>query len=125
MDKKKTTGKRRGRKPKNKPKEKAPPKKRGRKPKKKDPNVVKEKKKRGRKPQNKSYGFKKESVTNYIDTDNIIVHLPIKDIDNNLGDIVIQSGMTADVTIIGQKRTVFGYIFSPVTKLKRQAFREK
>jgi multidrug efflux pump subunit AcrA (membrane-fusion protein) len=37
----------------------------------------------------------------------------------------IQSGMTVDVSIIGQKRTVIGYIFNPVTKLKRKAFREK
>jgi len=87
MDNKKPKGKRRGRKPKNKPKEKAPPKKRGRKPKKKDSEATKERKKRGRKPQNKSYGFKKTAFTNYIDTDNIIVHLPIKDIDNNLEDI--------------------------------------
>ncbi len=87
MDNKKPKGKRRGRKPKNKPKEKAPPKKRGRKPKKKTDGVVTEKKKRGRKPNNKSYGFKKTTFTNYIDTDNIIVHLPIKDIDNNLEDI--------------------------------------
>lgn len=39
--------------------------------------------------------------------------------------IFIQSGMTVDVSIIGQKRTVIGYIFNPVTKLKRKAFREK
>ncbi len=39
--------------------------------------------------------------------------------------LYIQSGMTVDVSIIGQKRTVIGYIFNPVTKLKRKAFREK
>ena len=40
-------------------------------------------------------------------------------------ELSIQSGMTVDVSIIGQKRTVIGYIFNPVTKLKRKAFREK
>ena len=59
------------------------------------------------------------------DNANVYYDTRIMVTDNNLGDIVIQSGMTADVTIIGQKRTVFGYIFSPVTKLKAQAFREK
>jgi len=39
--------------------------------------------------------------------------------------ISIQSGMTVDVSVIGQKRTVLGYIFNPVTKLKRKAFREQ
>ena len=37
----------------------------------------------------------------------------------------IQAGMEAQASIIGDKRTVMGYIFSPVTKLKSKAFREK
>lgn len=45
--------------------------------------------------------------------------------DEKTKDIIIQSGMSAEISLIGQKRTVFGYIFSPVTKLKRKAFREK
>ena len=45
--------------------------------------------------------------------------------DEKMQDIVIQSGMGAEISLIGQKRTVFGYVFSPVTKLKRNAFREK
>ncbi len=45
--------------------------------------------------------------------------------DEKTRDIIIQSGMSAEISLIGQKRTVFGYIFSPVTKLKRKAFREK
>ena len=45
--------------------------------------------------------------------------------DEKMNDITIQSGMGAEISLIGQKRTVFGYIFSPVTKLKRNAFREK
>ena len=36
-----------------------------------------------------------------------------------------QSGMITDVSIIGQERTVLGYIFNPVTKLTREAFREQ
>ena len=45
--------------------------------------------------------------------------------DEKTKDITIQSGMAAEITLIGQKRTVLGYVFSPVTKLKRNAFREK
>ena len=45
--------------------------------------------------------------------------------DEKMKNITIQSGMGAEISLIGQKRTVFGYIFSPVTKLKRNAFREK
>mgnify|MGYP001458881682 FL=1 len=45
--------------------------------------------------------------------------------DAKINDIIIQSGMTVDTSIIGQKRTVWGYVFNPVTKLKRTAFREK
>ena len=39
--------------------------------------------------------------------------------------IKIQSGMVTDVSIIGQERTVLGYIFNPVSKLTREAFREQ
>ena len=45
--------------------------------------------------------------------------------DEKTKDITIQSGMAAEITLIGQKRTVLGYVFSPVTKLRRNAFREK
>ena len=45
--------------------------------------------------------------------------------DEKIQDIDIQSGMATEITLIGQKRTVLGYVFSPVTKLKRNAFREK
>ena len=89
--KQKYTGKRRGRKPK-KPKDvtndSPPKKKRGRKPKKK-PKEVKPKipKKRGRKPQNKSYGFNKKINVVPIANDNIIIHLPIKDIYRNLNNV--------------------------------------
>ena len=37
----------------------------------------------------------------------------------------IQPGMEVQASIIGDKRTVLGYVFSPVTKLKSKAFREK
>ena len=45
--------------------------------------------------------------------------------DEKVDGIIIQSGMGASISLIGQKRTVFGYVFSPVTKLRRNAFREK
>ena len=87
----KYAGKRRGIKPKKQKdkKEKPPPKKRGRKPKKKPANEEKKiPKKRGRKPQNKSYGFNKNTITkNPITNDNIIIHLPIKDIYDSYNDV--------------------------------------
>ena len=73
--------KKRGRKPK--PKSTDPtsvkiPKKRGRKPKPKPLNEPpKIPKKRGRKPKEKSYGIIKDTKINDIDSDNIILHLPI------------------------------------------------
>jgi adhesin transport system membrane fusion protein len=36
----------------------------------------------------------------------------------------IGTGMTADVSLLGEKRTVMEYILSPITKLKNTAFRE-
>ncbi|HEY5722240.1 MAG TPA: HlyD family type I secretion periplasmic adaptor subunit [Allosphingosinicella sp.] len=36
----------------------------------------------------------------------------------------IGTGMTADVSLLGDKRTVMEYILSPITKLKNTAFRE-
>ena len=38
---------------------------------------------------------------------------------------IIQPGMQTQISIIGDKRTVLGYLFSPVTKLTSKAFREK
>lgn len=59
-----------------------------------------------------------ETAAPYYDT-RIIVDEP------SVNKILIQSGMMVDVSMVGQKRTVLGYIFDPVTKLSRQAFREK
>ena len=39
-------------------------------------------------------------------------------------NINIRSGMQVDVSIIGQERTVIGFIFNPITKITRKAFRE-
>jgi multidrug efflux pump subunit AcrA (membrane-fusion protein) len=61
-------------------------------------------------------GEKKE--TSYYDT-RIIVD------ETSVNKILIQSGMMVDISMVGQKRTVLGYIFDPVTKITRQAFREK
>tara|TARA_B110000211_G_scaffold78923_1_gene92555 strand:+ start:3577 stop:4731 length:1155 start_codon:yes stop_codon:yes gene_type:complete len=56
-------------------------KKRGRKPKKKDPNdKPKEPRRRGRKPKHKRYVYNPENNTNTIEDDNIIIHLPLKNI---------------------------------------------
>lgn len=78
--------KKRGRKPKPKPLNPEPKvkKKRGRKPKPKplnpEPKVLK---KRGRKPKYKTYGYNKDKKSSFnIQDDNIIIHLPIKDIEN-------------------------------------------
>lgn len=59
-----------------------------------------------------------ENAIPYYDT-RIIVDEP------SINKILIQSGMTVDVSMVGQKRTVIGYIFDPVTKITRSAFREK
>ena len=78
--------KKRGRKPKPKPENPVPRvlKKRGRKPKPKPENPVpKVLKKRGRKPKYKTYGYNKDKKSTFnIQDDNIIIHLPIKDIEN-------------------------------------------
>ncbi len=39
-------------------------------------------------------------------------------------DIVIQSGMMCDVSIIGEERTVLSYIANPITKLSMKALQE-
>jgi len=43
---------------------------------------------------------------------------------SNNPDINIKSGMQANVSIIGDKRTVLSYIFNPITKLSKTALRE-
>lgn len=84
--KEKKIPKKRGRKPKPKPENHIPkiPKKRGRKPKPKPENPVpRVLKKRGRKPKYKTYGYNKEKEATFnLQDDNIIIHLPIKDIKN-------------------------------------------
>ena len=78
--------KKRGRKPKPKPENPIPKvlKKRGRKPKPKPENPVpKVLKKRGRKPKYKTYGYNKDTKSSFnLQDDNIIIHLPIKNIQN-------------------------------------------
>ena len=55
----------------------------------------------------------------------IIYSTLIEITDERVNEIIIQAGMTVDASIIGQKRSVIGYVFTPVSKLKRTAFREK
>ena len=42
----------------------------------------------------------------------------------NNEDIIIKSGMQANVSIIGEKRTILSYLFNPITKLSKTALRE-
>ncbi len=42
----------------------------------------------------------------------------------NLNNIVLQSGMLSDISIIGQERTVLSYITNPITKLSQRALQE-
>jgi multidrug efflux pump subunit AcrA (membrane-fusion protein) len=39
-------------------------------------------------------------------------------------DIILQPGMIADVSIIGEERTVLSYILNPITKLSKRALQE-
>ena len=86
LDVKKKVPKKRGRKPKPKPENPVPRvlKKRGRKPKPKPENPIpRVLKKRGRKPKYKTYGYNKDTKSSFnIQDDNIIIHLPIKNIQN-------------------------------------------
>jgi multidrug efflux pump subunit AcrA (membrane-fusion protein) len=64
-------------------------------------------------------------VTTTKQDENVYYETRIEVTDENINNINVKSGMEVEVNVIGQKRTVFGYVFSPVTKLKRRAFREK
>lgn len=64
-------------------------------------------------------------VTTSKQDENVYYETRIEVTDEKINSINIRSGMEVEVNVIGQKRTVFGYVFSPVTKLKRRAFREK
>ena len=44
--------------------------------------------------------------------------------DRNGGSLPIGTGMVADVSLLGDKRSVLDYIFSPITKITDTAFRE-
>ena len=120
--------KKRGRKP-NPPGKKKVPKKRGRKPKIKVPKEKKIPKKRGRKPQNKSYGYKNKNISpNPIVDDNIIIHLPIKNLHtelikiNNLLNSSPQLGGPVpysedeNLSFLKNNKTQSKKISSPVTK---------
>tara|TARA_B110000858_G_C17746117_1_gene447407 strand:+ start:397 stop:1389 length:993 start_codon:yes stop_codon:yes gene_type:complete len=43
---------------------------------------------------------------------------------SNLKNITLQSGMMADVSIIGEKRTILSYIINPISKLSKTALRD-
>ena len=53
----------------------------------------------------------------------IIIEVDAELIKKN-NDIVIQSGMMCDVSIIGEERTVLSYIANPITKLSMRALQE-
>jgi adhesin transport system membrane fusion protein len=42
----------------------------------------------------------------------------------NKNDIILQPGMIADISIIGEERTVLSYILNPITKLSKRALQE-
>ena len=42
----------------------------------------------------------------------------------DLNNVVLQSGMLSDISIIGQERTVLSYITNPITKLSHRALQE-
>ena len=44
--------------------------------------------------------------------------------DERLKKISLQSGMQVEASILGEKRSVISYVFSPITKLSQKAFRE-
>ena len=44
--------------------------------------------------------------------------------DERLKEISLQSGMQVEASILGEKRSVISYVFSPITKLSQKAFRE-
>jgi membrane fusion protein, adhesin transport system len=38
--------------------------------------------------------------------------------------LIIGPGMVANINLLGEKRSVLSYLFSPITRLKENAFRE-
>ena len=60
--------------------------------------------------------------------DGIAYYIAIVEVDKNeikrLKNIEILSGMSATVSIIGDKRTILSYLFNPITKLSKTALRE-
>ncbi len=60
--------------------------------------------------------------------DGIAYYIAIVEVDKNeikrLKNIEIISGMTAQVSIIGDERTILSYLFNPITKLSKTALRE-
>ncbi len=60
--------------------------------------------------------------------DGIAYYVAIVEVDKNeikrLKNIEIMSGMTAQVSIIGDERTILSYLFNPITKLSKTALRE-
>ena len=43
---------------------------------------------------------------------------------NDTKKISLQSGMQADVSIIGEKRTILSYVINPISKLSKTALRD-
>ncbi|MAT49385.1 MAG: hypothetical protein CMA27_06095 [Euryarchaeota archaeon] len=53
-----------------------------------------------------------------------IIELDNNFIENSDREIILQSGMLADVSIIGEERTVMSYVLNPITKLSQRALQE-
>ena len=53
-----------------------------------------------------------------------IIELNYDDIKNSDREVILQSGMISDVSIIGEERTVISYVLNPITKLSKTALQE-
>ena len=74
-------------------------------------------------------GFVKKIAANTTSTEDgqsfyeAMIEVDVKKIKDN-NDIILQPGMIADVSIIGEERTVMSYILNPITKLSKRALQE-
>ena len=74
-------------------------------------------------------GFVKKIAANTTSTEDgqsfyeAMIEVDVKKISEN-NDIILQPGMIADVSIIGEERTVMSYILNPITKLSQRALQE-
>ena len=74
-------------------------------------------------------GFVKKIAANTTSTEDgqsfyeAMIEVDVKKIKDN-NDIILQPGMIADVSIIGEEMTVMSYVLNPITKLSKRALQE-